>query len=396
MRIRLRNATRASQLALLCCQTVSCAPSATAGAPVPEITSAIDTVAVVISDEHFKIGDIALLSNCSLVAIGAQWGTVVIIDSTGISKKLRLSALEEGSALSVGAGSGATAIISALDPPTSVLFSATSSTERALRAPDGLWGTNAVGAADLFEDSVLVMAPFGPSTPVRQLPDSSVNAPSMVLLNLLSGSVTPVGTMPRIAGRYLPALRARRVVSLKRDTLRSLRLVDAVLEVFTRDAKNRWTLAQSVQLPKYVEASPAAEIAVAMPWISEGGPVRLTYLGGTLSAAFDPSGSSLLALRPYTARWRRGRDDFTWVRGRWETASFGLEQYDGTGRLIAVFDVSPTTVQVKGAPRGHLLLREMSGRTVIGRIGRNEAPCNLPREIRLSIVDEEPKPSDTR
>jgi len=395
MHVRVRHAATAA-IALLCCHSVGCAPSGTAGAPVPDITSALDTVAIVTSDEKFTIGDIALLSNCSLIAIGARWGTVIAIDSTGVDKKIQLSAIEAGSALSVSSGSGAIAIITAIDPPISVLLSAASGNERTVRAPDGLWGASALGAADLFEDSIVAMAPFGPNTPVRRLPDSSEDAPSIVLLNLLSGSITPVGRMPRTAGRYLPALRARRVVSLERDTLRSLRLVDAVLEVFTRDAKNSWTLAKSVQLPKYIETSPATENAVAMPWISEGGPVRLTYLAGAMSAAFDPAGSSLFALRPYTARWQRVRDEFTWVRGKWETSTFGLEQYDGAGSRIAVFGVSPTTIQVKSAPRGHLLLREVSGRTVIGSIGRSEVSCNLPREIRLSVADEEPKPSDAK
>lgn len=355
----------------------------------------LDTVATVIGDSTFVVGEVVLMPDCSLVIAGARWGTIVRVDSDGRQARVDVPEVRGSGSVTLHPLSSGDVIISTQDARATVVYSPRDGSTRELFVQQSVAGLGvpSVGAFASIGRRDLVVAPFGERSPAVQ--QSSVSGqPAMVHLDSTDASIAWIGEAVKAEGRYLPALLARRTIVAYSDSIFSFRLTSGVLDVYRRDDSGSWHLTRSRSMKHLWRMKPPSEILLSMPWIDEGVPVRLTYVPYALSAAFRPSDASLFAIRPYSVTWLVRRDDYSSLRGRWRIDSIGLEQYDREGNRVGAFALAIDTDVVKASDKGYLVLRARSGKAFVVKAKGAAEPCLLPRTVKMRVFDLEPPASE--
>lgn len=369
-----------------------CSPQLSYEAVPPNPHEAIDTASVISANPAYVVGAVTSLKDCSIAVTGATWGKLVTIDSLGNTVFHGHTSLSPMISTELVELDLSSVVVGMTSPPSIARLDVASLTVSRLPNFETVWGLSSFGTIATLGDSLLVVAPFGQQSPVRRLSSTRNTLADLAVLELRSGHITPIGELRTVGGTYLSSLLARQQVAMFRDTILSVKLVEGRVDTYAQNSVNTWERISSVTLPKYLSAPTPTEAAPPMPWIADGGLVRLTYLPSVVSAAFSPESGALWALRPYEARWRWRRESSFRVGGRWEITRLALEEYDRSGRLQRVISVPNTTARISSDRHGYAYFHQKNGEIVIAQMRSMHRSCRWPARIRVLVEDDEPGP----
>lgn len=331
----------------------------------------------------FTPSGIVHLEDCITLAVGADWGTLAVLDlSTGAARLV--GSLPGGPRDAHLRQRGASIIAWWPDGRSIAWIDPDSGVYRITHPQDHQWSIDAGGPATIVSPHAVAVLPLGDGRRVPSPQPERVTA-EIEILRADGSRVASLGQVAQRGGRYLTATLAEGALTTASDTLVVLRLTDGRLERWVQvDSSGDWALSGTHALISYFLPPEPWEEVWQPPWLINGAQVRVHWVPHVAVAYFSSYG--LVTVRNGGATWTS--DDTPYARrifsrpGGWIVDAQWLEFYDFQGRLMGAF--SPPQGRVSRiAGGGGLLFFWGEGREI--RIVRDPYEDQACRDVRLEI-----------
>jgi hypothetical protein len=323
-------------------------------------------LAIIEGDAQFSPSSAVATDGCGILLVGAEWGSLVKIDSSGaaysvgrIGDGLPLVNLEHGMDGRVLAWSHY--------PDYFALINPTSWHVDELPLAPHPWGQALVGPMQqVGADEYAIATLANTSSPIAR-PERWPATPELIVVNGQGEVRRSFGEVAEASGRFVAWLHGQQAVGVVDETLVTLALTTGRVTGYRLHPPSSSAMEFSFTLPQYFRRPGTWEEVRVLPWIDINGEIPLIqHVRHVEAAAIDASGY-VYALRNYSVVWRRVDSRYFRRRGRWESAELGLEIYNLNGELMGRYRAPAGADRIRVDLYGRILIGEGIRRVVVLR-----------------------------
>lgn len=362
-------------------------PSIVPTTPLPEL-SPLPTESVIAGSDSFVVSGVVSSPTCDLLLSDGRHGGIARVRADGTVGSIVFPLGREVRGLRIEPFGNDTSLVWSRAERLLGFLDHEALGIHPIPVPVPEWDSAVLGSVAGVSGRLIGIAALSDGLPVRQ-PEPWSPSHLVRLIDEQGDVRSSLGVVEEVPGRYLSWLLGRSVIGAVNDGVGVLFLSKGHVTVFQLAANDDVTIRRYV-LPNSIDSPDPREEVWDPHWIQIGGEMpHFIEVPQILAGDFRPNGG-VVAVRPYSAKWRRVRNRFVPTQGTWEVEKRGLEVYSPDGDRLAAFRLpSPSVDWIQVDRHDRLFVANGTGLVHVARIAPafDETQCPLlPREVHLATA----------